>query len=83
MKKGILNLPDSTLSLNWCRVGPSNGSAPHTRTYRTTPRLCSQVTVSRYIGWRIFYFIYFAHPDVNLRPDIFLPLEDLRHRVGW
>ena len=37
MKKGILNLPDNTLSRNDCNVDPSKGNAPQTRTYKTTP----------------------------------------------
>ena len=39
MKKGILNLPERTLSLKDCKVDPSKGSDPHTSTYRTTPKL--------------------------------------------
>lgn len=41
MKKGILNFPDITTERSNCIVGPSNGSAPHTNTYKTTPRLCN------------------------------------------
>lgn len=37
MKNGILNLPDNTRSRNDCNVDPSNGSAPQTSTYNTTP----------------------------------------------
>lgn len=40
MKYGIRNLPDKTLSLSECNVLPSNGRAPHTKTYKTTPMLC-------------------------------------------
>ena len=39
MKNGILNLPDKTLSLRDCKEAPSNGSAPQTKTYKTTPKL--------------------------------------------
>lgn len=37
MKNGIRKRPERTLSRNDCKVDPSNGSAPHTRTYNTTP----------------------------------------------
>jgi len=40
IKYGIRNRPDNTLSLNECNVLPSNGSAPQTNTYSTTPMLC-------------------------------------------
>lgn len=43
MKYGIRNLPDKTLSLNECNVLPSNGRAPHTNTYKTTPMLCKYI----------------------------------------
>lgn len=36
-KNGIRNLPDKTRSLKDCNVDPSNGSAPQTKTYKTTP----------------------------------------------
>lgn len=36
------NLPDKTLSRRMCKVGPSNGSAPQTKTYNTTPKLCNR-----------------------------------------
>lgn len=39
MKKGILNLPCRTRSLSICKLVPSNGRAPQTSTYSTTPRL--------------------------------------------
>ena len=39
MKKGILNLPESTRSLSAWRLQASNGRAPHTITYSTTPML--------------------------------------------
>ena len=38
MKNGIRNLPERTRSLNAGRVDASNGRAPHTNTYKTTPR---------------------------------------------
>lgn len=40
MKNGILKRPDKTRSRNDWSVDPSNGSAPHTSTYRTTPSDC-------------------------------------------
>ncbi len=39
MKKGTLNCPCSTLLRNKCKVDPSNGNAPITNTYNTTPKL--------------------------------------------
>lgn len=39
MKKGIRNLPLRTRARKFCRVLPSNGKAPHTNTYNTTPKL--------------------------------------------
>lgn len=39
IKYGIRNRPETTMLLSACRVAPSKGSAPHTRTYRTTPKL--------------------------------------------
>ena len=39
IKNGILNLPSRTRERKLCKVLPSNGSAPHTSTYNTTPRL--------------------------------------------
>lgn len=44
MKYGILNLPAMTLLRMHCNVEPSNGRAPHTSTYSTTPRLCKPTT---------------------------------------
>ena len=41
IKKGTRNRPASTLSLSFCSVGLSKGSAPHTSTYSTTPKLCT------------------------------------------
>ena len=38
MKNGIRNLPESTRSLKAGKVDASNGRAPHTNTYKTTPR---------------------------------------------
>lgn len=38
IQNGIRNLPDRTLSRNDCSVDPSNGRAPQTRTYSTTPK---------------------------------------------
>ena len=43
MKNGILNFPEMTTDLSNCIVGPSNGKAPHTNTYKTTPRLCNNI----------------------------------------
>lgn len=37
IKNGIRKRPDRTRSLRLCNVEPSNGSAPHTKTYSTTP----------------------------------------------
>jgi hypothetical protein len=42
IKNGILKRPDNTLSRNDCSVEPSNGRAPQTRTYNTTPSDCEQ-----------------------------------------
>lgn len=42
MKNGILNRPSRTRDRRLCNVLPSNGKAPHTRTYSTTPKLCNQ-----------------------------------------
>lgn len=39
IKNGILNFPEITTERNNCIVGPSNGNAPQTNTYKTTPRL--------------------------------------------
>ena len=39
MKKGTLYFPLSIRSRKLCNVLPSKGSAPHTNTYSTTPRL--------------------------------------------
>lgn len=33
--------PDKTLSRNDCNVDPSNGNAPQTSTYNTTPNDCN------------------------------------------
>ena len=37
MKKGMRNLPERTRSLNAGSVDASNGRAPQTKTYNTTP----------------------------------------------
>lgn len=37
IKNGIRKRPERTRSRNDCSVDPSNGNAPQTRTYRTTP----------------------------------------------
>lgn len=42
MKKGIRNLPLRTRARKFCRVLPSNGRAPHTNTYNTTPKLYTE-----------------------------------------
>lgn len=42
MKKGIRNRPDNTLSRSDCNVDPSNGNAPQTNTYSTTPSDCNK-----------------------------------------
>lgn len=39
IKNGILNFPEITTERSSCIVGPSNGNAPQTNTYKTTPRL--------------------------------------------
>lgn len=39
MKNGMRNLPATTMERRSCSVFPSNGNAPQTRTYKTTPRL--------------------------------------------
>lgn len=39
MKNGTRNFPESTLDLRLCSELPSNGKAPQTSTYSTTPRL--------------------------------------------
>ena len=39
MKNGTRNFPERILALSMCRVLPSNGRAPHTNTYNTTPKL--------------------------------------------
>lgn len=40
IKKGTLNRPSRTRDRRSCNVLPSNGNAPQTNTYNTTPRLC-------------------------------------------
>ena len=42
MKNGIRKRPEMTRSRRMCSVSPSNGRPPHTSTYSTTPRLCTQ-----------------------------------------
>lgn len=42
IKNGMRKRPDKTLSRNDWSVDPSNGSAPHTRTYKTTPNDCKK-----------------------------------------
>lgn len=42
IKNGIRKRPDNTLSRNDCRVEPSNGNAPQTSTYNTTPNDCNK-----------------------------------------
>lgn len=39
IKNGMRNFPLNTRDLNVCRVVPSNGKEPETKTYKTTPRL--------------------------------------------
>lgn len=53
IKYGILNLPSITTFLSACKVGPSNGREPHTRTYITTPKLWKEISLLV-----IFIFIY-------------------------
>lgn len=48
MKKGILNFPEITTDRSSCIVGPSNGKAPQTNTYNTTPKLCKFLVISVY-----------------------------------
>lgn len=43
IQNGIRNLPDKTLSRSDCSVDPSNGKAPQTRTYSTTPKDCNEM----------------------------------------
>lgn len=40
IKNGIRKRPDSTRSRSDCNVEPSNGNAPQTSTYNTTPNDC-------------------------------------------
>lgn len=42
IKYGILKRPLRTLSRRLWRVEPSNGKAPQTNTYSTTPKLCKE-----------------------------------------
>ena len=49
MKNGILNFPDITTDRRSCIVAPSNGSAPQTNTYKTTPRLCNNVVGPKHV----------------------------------
>lgn len=51
IKNGILNRPDKTLSRTDCNDDPSNGKAPQTRTYNTTPSDCK-------IKWKIIIIIF-------------------------
>lgn len=39
IKNGIRNLPETTILRRSCNVVPSNGKAPQTKTYKTTPKL--------------------------------------------
>lgn len=39
MKKGIRNFPATTIERKSCKVLPSKGKAPQTKTYKTTPKL--------------------------------------------
>lgn len=39
IKNGIRNFPDTTILRRSCNVAPSNGKAPQTKTYKTTPKL--------------------------------------------
>ena len=48
IKNGILNLPSRTRERKLCKVLPSNGSAPHTSTYNTTPRLWKKQNKTTY-----------------------------------
>lgn len=55
IKNGILNRPDKTRSRNDCSVDPSNGSAPQTSTYNTTPNDCNEQNMEnklKYTIWR-------------------------------
>ena len=54
IKYGIRNIPDKTrLRRSW-RVVPSNGKAPQTNTYKTTPKLCNtnNYSCSHHIAWQ-------------------------------
>ena len=62
MKNGILNLPDSTLSLSNCKVDPSNGKAPQTSTYSTTPRLWK--LSNEILGFN-FYSVLHTHTSIS------------------
>ena len=66
MKKGILNLPDKTLSLRDCKEAPSKGSAPQTRTYNTTPRLWHELKILL----TFFYDLSFIGKVFSFRFDL-------------
>lgn len=51
IKNGMRNRPDSTRSRSDCNVEPSNGSAPQTNTYSTTPSDCKTYIHSKYWFW--------------------------------
>lgn len=59
MKNGILNFPEITTDLSDFIVGPSNGNAPQTNTYKTTPKLCVIILKNKlenfFLG-KLFFF---------------------------
>ena len=62
--KGILNLPANTLDLRCWRLWPSNGRAPHTITYKTTPRLWNRLVEYMYM-YMYMYITYVSYTPTH------------------
>lgn len=90
------NRPDRTRSRRACKVAPSNGKAPHTKTYRTTPKLCAkkksipQGDFSKPLGAASKMVNYSArqvskaatNPNVHFGAGVLVAEEDFRGGIG-
>lgn len=80
MKNGIRNRPDKTLSRKDCNVEPSNGKAPQTSTYSTTPSDCGGKNVIKII---LTFTVYDSPKCQFLAQCTFCPRKLLaRHTVA-
>jgi len=76
MKKGTLKRPSRTRDRRSCNVLPSNGNAPHTKTYSTTPRLCKH-------RYQLYYNLILEFEIYNTITPCYNLVEFFFRSVQW